>query len=91
MTIDELIAQHDLLDEEVNIASDHLHKVSKGHIIAMGLVSDEFCDTPEYREAKSNFNRAFNTLRSFNQQANKNKELREYLDTRSRERRFSTK
>lgn len=89
MTLEQLVAQHDSLDLEVNAASDHLNNIVKGHEGQMGLVDDAFRATSEYREANSNFHRAFNALRSFNQEANKNKELRSFLDTRSRDRRFN--
>lgn len=88
MELEQLVAEHDNLDKQVTEASEAWNKLCKGHTNSMGLVDDEFRLTVEYRVKRDEYNRAFRKLREFNQQANKNKQLRRFLDERTRAQRF---
>lgn len=56
-------ATGDVLDKEVDAASDALRAFPRG---AMGLVPDAVTSTPEYRAAKVRFQKAFARQREFN-------------------------
>lgn len=88
MELEQLVTEHDELDRQATESSNALNHLCKDHTNAMGLVDDDFRLTIEYRIKRDEFNRAFKKLREFNQQANKNKELRKFLDERSRSHRF---
>ena len=88
MELQQLVAEHDELQRQVEETSLAWNRLCKDHTSAMGLVDDEFRLTVEYRVKRDEYYRAFNKLREFNQQANKNKALRKFLDERTRSRRF---
>lgn len=60
---EEAKAEGALLENEVNAADEALKAFPRG---TMGLVSDVVAATPEYRAAKTRFQKAFTRLREFN-------------------------
>jgi hypothetical protein len=64
MTFEEAKRVRDQLDAEVRRYSDELNRFPKG---PMGRTPDSVTATPEWRSAKSGFDRAFRALRSFNE------------------------
>lgn len=88
MELEQLVAEHDELDKQVIETSNAWNRLCKDHTNAIGLVDDNFRLTTEYRVKRDEYYRAFRKLQNFNQQASKNKELRRFLDERTRTRRF---
>lgn len=66
-----IIEQQDVLWEANRIAGEELNKLCENHRGLMGLVSDEFRLTLEYRKAKLAYDRSFRDLREFNSRNSK--------------------
>jgi hypothetical protein len=82
MTYEEWIKKSNELNANVDLAHDELHKIIGDLKSASGLVSDEVRATPEFKEAKKNYDLAFNAYRVFNQSSPK-----EYMQRKSQEHR----
>lgn len=64
--VDPIEQKRQQLEEEVSSTGKILNDLVKNSRGQMGLVSDQMKNSPEYRAAKANYDRAFRALRQFN-------------------------
>jgi hypothetical protein len=86
---EELVQEHDKLNDILDSASKNINDLCKTHKDELGLVSDEFRATNEYKKARQQFKTAWNNMRAFNHRHRKNMELSDFMYTRIMARRIA--
>lgn len=75
-TYEEALALKEAISKDSDAKGAHFTKLCDAHKGGMGLTSDEFKKTPEYKKAKAEFDAAFAKERAINTWFLKNKEFK---------------